>query len=264
MTIARDFQKLRSQRRPWRFVTSRLLWRSGLSTLLTIDCGDYRLRFYPTACSATLWCDSGERLADEEILRRMLRRNDIVIDVGANVGSLTLAASRLVGLGGKVYAIEAHPRTYKYLMGNLRFNQVCNVVAINVACGNASGTVPFSNQRSDDQNCVVKSGLGVSLRRLDDLVTLTAEERIALLKIDVEGYEKFVLEGAVRLLSRTNAVYFESWERHFEKFDYRLHDVVQFLRTFGFETQRIDGSSVSDRYRSECCENLLAIRHQQF
>jgi len=60
----------------------------------------YRLRFFPTALSCALWTDPRARQADEDFYRRYLRRDDTVVDVGANVGNLTLAAAALVGARG--------------------------------------------------------------------------------------------------------------------------------------------------------------------
>jgi FkbM family methyltransferase len=256
--LSSKWSKLQSQKEPLRFLASRLLWHSGLSHLFTFRCGSYRLRFYPSACSATLWLDPDERLQDEKVLRTLLTEGDHVIDVGANIGALTLAAAGLVGPTGRVYSIEAHPRTYRYLVGNVRLNRARNVRAFSVACGRENGIVTFSDKTSDDQNAVCGEGLGVPLCRLDDLIPET--QRIALLKIDVEGYEKFVLEGAMRLLPRVESIYFESYQRHFHAFGYRLQDINRYLRGFGFTIFRRSGEKVTDDYESVQCENLLARR----
>ncbi len=252
--------KLRSQPQPLRFLASRLLWRSGLCSILKIPCDSYCLRFYPTAYSATLWLNPNERLRDEAIFRSLLREGDTVVDVGANVGTLTLTASRIVGPTGKVYSVEAHPRTHKYLVGNLRLNDVKNVETFNVACGVETGTTIFSDGALDDQNAVSTEGLRVPIRRLDDLVTATEMREIALLKVDVEGYEKFVLEGAHRLLPRVKFIYFESYDRHFATFGYKLSDIVSLLKQFQFDLYHLDGKGVPRDYNSTLCENLLAAR----
>ncbi len=255
--LATKLERLRNESRPARFLVSRILWHSGLGSLLTIPCGDYRLRFYPTAHSASLWLDPAQRLPDETVLRGLLRPRDVVVDVGANIGAVTLAAARAVTAAGRVYAIEAHPRIHKYLLGNLSFNRVENATTFNVACGEKSGTVSFSNKHSDDQNSIADEGITIPLRRLDDLVP---SQPIKLLKIDVEGYEKFVLEGASKLLPKVEFIYFESYARHFDAFGYRLRNIVQLLRGFDFSVYRLDGERVADSYDSLVCENLLAKR----
>jgi FkbM family methyltransferase len=250
--------EVRNLPRPMRFLASRLLWHSGLCALSTIPCGSYRLRFYPTAYSAMLWLNPDDRLPDEKVIHSLLQEGDVVIDVGANVGAITLAASRVVGPSGRVYAIEAHPRTHKCLVGNLHLNDTHNVQTFNVACGCENGTVMFSDKRSDDQNRVSAVGLSIPVRRLDDLIDGT--EQIKLLKIDVEGYEKFVLEGASHLLPRVKFIYFESWERHFANFGYKLRNIVDLLRRFNFQVKHLNGQRIFDDYDSPFCENLLAER----
>ncbi len=259
-SLATKLAKLKRESRPIRFLASRFLWHSGLCSFLTIPCGDYRLRFYPSACSATLWLDPRERLQDEAVVRQLVTTGDVVVVVGANIGAIALAAARAVGQSGHVYSVEAHPRTYKYLLGNLQLNQVQNVTTFNVACGKASGSVSFSNRRSDDQNSVVHAGIPVPLRRLDELIP---DRPIKLLKIDVEGYEKFVMEGATNLFKNVEFIYFESYARHFDAFGYCLKDILAFLRQFNFSAHRGNGEEVADSYNSLTCENLLAKRIQK-
>lgn len=257
---ASKLAKLRSQQQPLRFLASRLLWRSGLCSILTIPCDSYRLHFYPTAYSATLWLNPGERLRDESIFRRLLREGDTVIDVGANVGTLTLTASRIVGPTGEVYSVEAHPRTHKYLLGNLQLNHVSNVETFNVACGAETGTITFSDGTLDDQNAVSTEGIRIPIRRLDDLIVDPETQEIALLKVDVEGFEKFVLEGASNLLSRVKFIYFESYARHYTSFGYKLGNIADLLQQFKFEIYHLNGNKVPRDYNSVLCENLLAAR----
>jgi len=87
---------------------------------------------------------------------------------------------------------------------------------------------------------------------------------IALMKIDVEGYEKFVLEGAERMLKKTKCVYFESWDTFFEKYGYTSAAIFKILWHNSFEIFKIIGEKAICRmtsgYRSNKRENLLAIR----
>lgn len=241
----------------FRFLASRALWATRLSCLFTMQTArGYRLRFYPTAVSATMWCNPRFYDEDEKLLESQLGVGDTFVDVGANIGTLTLAASRLVGSSGRVFAIEAHPRTVRYLQGNVDLNGASNVTILHAAAGDCAGTVKFSNRRSDDQNSIASAGIEVPLATLDSLLLglLPSNSRIRLLKIDVEGFELFALRGAERILERTDAVYFESWENHFQRFGYSTKDLLQLLRDHGF------GCNVEDDHRSDSCENLLATR----
>ena len=84
------------------------------------------------------------------------------------------------------------------------------------------------------------------------------------LKIDVEGYEKFVLEGAPSTLDRVSCVYLESWEGHFSRYRYACRDVTNLLAKKGFTVLKLMENQsvvpVSTDYSSRTLENLIAVR----
>jgi hypothetical protein len=94
-----------------------------MSQFLTVKCQFYRLRFFPTSISAEKWVYPDFRKEDEDFLTSYLRNGDVVIDIGANVGTLTLTAAHLVGASGKVFSIEAHPVIFIYLKDNVALNK---------------------------------------------------------------------------------------------------------------------------------------------
>jgi FkbM family methyltransferase len=256
-------ERLKSEKRPLRFLLSRLLWQWRICHLFAIQRRGYRLRFNPTAMSASLWVDSEFSAADESFFEALLKPGDMVVDVGANIGALTLCASARVGASGKIFSVEAHPVIFGYLIRNLRFNEFTNVAAYNLAIGNRNGKATCTDRRSDDQNSIAtgSEGIEIDLCPLDEVIP--GGVRIALLKIDVEGYELFVLQGASGTLDRTDVIYFESWQNHFERYVYTTADVVALLEEKGFSVyqngphrlERIDATHSSVR-----CENLVAIR----
>jgi len=129
--------------------------------------------------------------------------------------------------------------------------------------GRQQGHVVFSDKRQDDRNAVVTNGRGVSveMKRLDDL-NIEAPT-IALLKIDVEGYEKFVLEGADRLLEKTLCVHYESFERHFQEFGYDCVQLNEMMNAHGFHLFRFEQgalTSIERSHVSETVENIVALR----
>jgi FkbM family methyltransferase len=252
-----------AQRAPLMFLASRMLMRSGLCRLLTIQQDGFRLRFYPSSLSAALWIAPRRRDGDVRFFRRYLRPAEVVVDVGANIGTLTIVAALTVGPEGRVFAVEAHPRTAAFLRGNVALNGLTNVEPLLCALGIRTGTARLTDRRSDDQNRVsADGGVDVPLRRLDDLPL--PEREISVLKIDVEGYELRVLEGGSAVLGRTQCVYFESWERHFSSFGYGTPDVLALLSDAGFTClQRTDGTSLRilpADHRSSRRENLVAVR----
>lgn len=253
---------IRGHKRPARFVLARLLMLTGACRLLTIPQSGFRLRFHHANRSSQLWIDPDERMDELRFLRDYLKPADRVVDVGANVGETVLTAAVGVGPEGHVTGIEPHPRTFQFLRDNVRLNRVTNVELINSAVGSTSGVVTFSDDRCDDMNRVGGGELRVPVERLDALVT--DRRPVALLKVDVEGYERFVFEGAPALLSRTAAVFFEVSSSHFARFGYHTRDVLDLLTQAGFRVFRLHAPNrlvpVAAGFDTDAFENLVALR----
>lgn len=246
--------------------TGRALMKLGISHWLPIRCPGFRLRFYPTSMSLVLWVNAHRRQAsypdDEAFFQAYLRPGDAVVDVGANVGYYTLMAAARVGPGGRVDAIEAHPRTYRYLCGNVACNRLPNIRTHHRALGDHAGVVRFTDQRRDDLNRVADAGgVEVPLARLDDLDLGTGA--IDLLKIDVEGYEKFVLAGAAATLARADCVRMECWDKHFAHFGYEFAEVHDLLSAAGLQVLQRRGETLCGIDRTARwpeCASVLAVR----
>jgi len=257
---------LRRHPLPRRLIVSRLLWYSRLCRLIKIRRDYCALRFHPSSLSADLWIRPNDRRDEERLIARYLRPGDCMVDVGANIGMVALTAASRVGPNGAVYAFEPHPRTFGYLQENIALNGGSNVRAFNFAVGEREGTVQFSDIRSDDQNSIITSGKGilVPLRPLDALDI--GEPLIHLLKVDTEGYEKFVFQGAARLLAKTLTVHFESWNTSFAKYGYSSPDVFRLLEAAGFRVFTVGENRftpIPKGYNSNDVENLLALRSPQ-
>lgn len=244
-----------------RFIAGKVLVKSGLSRLLTMNYHGARLRFHAAHLPLYLWAHgSTYRKDDVDLIKSLLAPGDTLVDVGANVGTLTIIGAHQVGDCGTVYSYEPHPKTFRFLSENILLNGVDNVRALNCALGTQSGQVSFSDRSADDKNSVTDNGaIQVPLRTLDSLVP---DAPISLLKIDVEGYEKFVLSGAGRVLDNTSNVMIEVSERHFESFGYTTKDIIQKLESHGFQCLRLSEtpSLVGADYVPKRTENLLASK----
>jgi FkbM family methyltransferase len=231
---------LAAQPRPMRAVCAWLLAKSAAARRLSFSRRGFRLRFRPTGLARQLWEDPDKRLDVELFFAQRVREGQTVVDVGANIGILSLAASWLAGPQGRVIAIEAHPKTYEALLDNLRLNGITNVESVNLAVGAAPGSVHFTDRLDDDWNRVdERSGaIEVPMQTLDDVCGRL--ERIDLLKIDVEGYELQVLRGAAATLEKTCCVVLEFWAEHARGFGYGSDELLSFMSEHGFQAYRLE------------------------
>jgi FkbM family methyltransferase len=250
-------------RRPRR-LSSAVLRRLGLSHLFTIRTSGIRLRFFPAVWTAMLWEQPDFFRRDTELLRRWLRPDDVLVDCGANVGLLTIVAAQQVGPAGRVYAVEAHPKIFRFLHSNVELNGATNITLFHGAVGEKEGSIAFSDRPADDGNHILPEGSGISvaMKPLDALVP--AGTPVRLLKLDVEGYEKFVVEGARTLLPLVEAIYFESSEVLFGRYGYTCEDMFRPLRSSGYTLFRLEDDRFITRiaadYVSREIENLIALR----
>lgn len=260
------YRLLRNHRYPARFLMAKLLMLTGACRLFTILQPGYRLRFHHSNVAMYRWIAPLDQNEDLEFFRAYLKPGDTVVDVGANIGETVLTESLAVGPSGRVVAFEPHPRTFRFLRENLDLNQVRNVETHNVGLGEKPGTVSFSDNKRDDMNRVNgdASGLQVRIERLDNCVP--ALGRIQLLKVDVEGYEKFVFAGAPELLKRTECVYFEVSATHFGWFGYTTRELLEVLAQAGFQLFRVVDpgclAPIPTTFEPAHFENLVALRDQ--
>jgi FkbM family methyltransferase len=142
--------------------------------------------------------------ADMGYLLHALRSDELFIDVGANVGAYTILACAAIGARG--YAFEPVPSTYQRLLANMRLNHLdARVTCLNRGVGAGTGQIEFTGD-ADTTNHVVAPGercaqaVSVELTSLDCALE---GEQPSMLKIDVEGYETQVLQGAEQTLKRS-------------------------------------------------------------
>ena len=139
-----------------------------------------------------------------ELLRRHARPGSVVVDVGAHIGVHTLSLATLVGAQGIVYAFEPQRKIYRELVHNLRLNGAANVVPLRFALGAQSAIEEMNpaTARSEGSTGVGAGGDRVEMRTLDSF----GLRNLSLLKIDVEGFEDNVLDGARETIARNRPV----------------------------------------------------------
>jgi FkbM family methyltransferase len=152
--------------------------------------------------------------AEFHLFDELLNPGDGIVEVGANIGSLTVPLARKVGNTGGVFAFEPQRLCFQTLCANVALNSLINVWAYNVACGQTTGSVrvPMLNP-SVDYNF---GQLAVAGQQQGDFIACIPLDsfgipKCRLLKVDVEGMELDVLRGATQLISRFQpAIYVEN------------------------------------------------------
>ncbi|MCX5724503.1 MAG: FkbM family methyltransferase [Nitrospirae bacterium] len=136
---------------------------------------------------------------------RLLRQGDYFIDVGANLGFVTLAASRAVGREGKVLAFEPFTAMADRLDRALLHNRIENVTVYRYALGDAmvEGVLDLDEHSSKaNLRHADSSGAKIQIMRGDDVRRDWPSDTWILVKMDVEGYELRALKGWPSLLTR--------------------------------------------------------------
>jgi len=179
----------------------------------------------------------------------LVRRGDVIVDAGANVGAYTLLFSHLAGRRGRVHAFEPVPPTFAALAAHLgrqaRFDNVAlNRLALSAAAGEVDLYVPGAD---DGQAAIARhhAGSWTDARELrtyrceavtvDGYLAARGEAPPDFIKCDVEGAELRVLEGAVATLRRRPPLLHlevnPTWSRDF---GYAPPDLVRFLVPHGY------------------------------
>ena len=181
---------------------------------------------------------------------------DNVIDIGAGVGEETIVLSSLVGPKGRVYAIEAHPRTFKALQYLVDVNKLQNVEASNVAISEHAGPVMIEDTDNSLANSIIQNTgtkqFKIPGETLDQFVHRNGITRIDLLKMNVEGAEQLIVKGmndCWRVLRHVAISCHDFRFRQDESEFFKTKDlIIETLKAHAFivETQQSNDSMVDD------------------
>ena len=190
-----------------------------------------------------------------------IKRGDIIFDVGANIGELTLLFSRFAE-NGQVHSFEPTPTTFEKLSSIIKCTNNTNIKLNNLAVSNKSGFIHFNIYEEEFAawNTMANRPLGayginvippksviIPTVSIDDYCSENGIEKIDLLKIDVEGAELNVLKGAEGMFSEKkikvcvfefgqtifdmgNTV--EEFKQFFKKYNYKIGNVSKNQHVF--------------------------------
>jgi len=178
-----------------------------------------------------------------------LKEGDFFIDIGTNIGLFSLFASKIIGDKGKIICFEPSPSTFSRLVENVQLNDFKNLNLRNIGLSNREEEMTFyvSNNGYDAWNSFaptkdnkLESSIQVAVSTLDIELEEIDKSKIKLVKIDVEGWEKFVLEGGQDFLIKFNPiVMIEFTEENTFNAGYPVHDIYDIMQNYGYEWFRI-------------------------
>jgi FkbM family methyltransferase len=188
------------------------------------------------------------------VLLRVLEAGDTVADVGGHVGYFTLFSASLVGPTGRVLTFEPNPENYERLTANIEVNEFHHVTAINrPVTADGSPMTFYTNQDNDGGHALWDPGLYPANfksreHKVEDTVeTVTLSDAFAehgasqppkLIKIDTEGAETMVLEGAGDLLGPEGTPFVITELNNFglEQLGSSQHELREMMFEVGYET----------------------------
>ena len=181
-------------------------------------------------------------------------QSPIIFDVGANIGTFTTWMSRAFP-NGKIFSFEPQRSVFQILCGNVAINNLYNVYAHQCAIGDQNSIIEvdepnyFGNEDYGTFSLVDKviknvtsEKLIVEVKTIDWIMDLYSIPRVDLIKIDVEGMDLSVLEGARQMIERFHPCIF------IEHFDYRvsiLKELESFLDQYEYKYTIIENNLIT-------------------
>ncbi len=151
------------------------------------------------------------------LITTLIKPGSVCIDVGANVGIHSLTMAQAIENNGKVYAFEPHPEIIKRLCENIRINNFIQIEAIQLGLSNKTSSAILKDEGFDiankgtakiieDLDSSDKPTFTISTITLDEFVEQRELKQLDFIKIDVEGHESAVFEGAEKTIAKFHPI----------------------------------------------------------
>ena len=204
------------------------------------------------------------------ILATIIKKGDIVVDVGANQGQYTIFLSKLVGKKGQVYAFEPDPRNFSILKHRTR--KLNNVILERKAVGDKKSKVKFYLDKFMGRSTIHKDATASPIAYIKaDMISLDDyfqgfKRDIALVKIDVEGSEPLVVNGMKDLIKIVKVLIFEFWPFGLKAAGFEPSSLLERLMLNNFKLIYIDENfnifsvnEIYDKIKDKGHLNIIAI-----
>ncbi|MFH1227188.1 MAG: FkbM family methyltransferase [Planctomycetota bacterium] len=184
---------------------------------------------------------------ETSIVNQYVKKGDVVLDIGANIGYYTLLFARLVGDEGKVYAFEPEPDNFELLKKNIEINKYENVVLIPKAVSDKVGKIRLylsGNNKGDNRIFDSQDNrlyIDVEMTTLNDYFR-DYKGKVDFVKMDIQGAEGRAVRGMTNLLSnnRQAKIISEFWPGGLDRAGTKPEEYLKTLESFGFKLNIID------------------------
>lgn len=209
------------------------------------------------------------------VIGQLVRPGTVVADIGANIGTHSLAMSKMVGPDGLVVAVEPMPFAFPLLSANLLINGCQNVVAINAGASNKNGWIDvpeilyeipanfgaISMEGRTSELSSVSARAPVPQIRLDDIPAL---RNAGLIKIDAEGMERSVLAGAREVIARNRPILYVENENPGEKSEALINSLLDLDYSLYWDIAHVFSEdnmfkNENDIFDNRVCVNMLCV-----
>jgi len=183
-----------------------------------------------------------------KILTDQVKPGMTFVDIGANFGYYSLMASKLVRRHGKVYAFEPEPHNYSILSKNVHINNCKNIVLLQKAVSNTIGRVKLFK---DEVNLGAPSFSQLNIDKKDgfvyvetvDLDSYFKDLHVDFIKMDAQGAEGFIIDGAEKILKGELQIIMEFWPRGLKNAGTNPLNLLYKIEKAGFEINLIENGS---------------------
>ncbi|MDG4476041.1 FkbM family methyltransferase [Thiovibrio frasassiensis] len=188
-------------------------------------------------------------------LLSMIRDGDTFFDIGANIGLFSLLVAKK-NCTVKVHSFEPIPINSCLFKASLCLNEIESVNLNQCCVGDFVGDIEFSLASDSAYSSIHDTGrfpeikkIKAKITTLDEYLKMNDLTRIDIMKIDVEGAEKLVLDGARNILSnnlvKPRLVLMELFDKNFDLFGTSIDDVVNVMKLYKYKAFVIDGNDKS-------------------
>lgn len=201
---------------------------------------------------------------ETQLVNTQIRKGDIVLDIGANIGYYTLIFARLVGEQGKVFAFEPDPTNFSLLQKNVEINGYKNVELVQEAVSNKTGKLRLylSEDNKGDHRIYDshddRESIEIEATRLDDYFR-NYDGVVDFIKMDIQGAEAGAVQGMCDLLTKQKDVRLvtEFWPIGLKRSGVEPDEYLKLLLELGFRLYEV--SEAEKRIKPVNIPELLQI-----